>query len=159
MRRCPALSEYSVSEAVLTDVPRLYVIECASFFEPWSERSLTEFIVNSERNFCLAAREKDSPDAKILGYLGFQYVLDEGEIANLAVDPEYRGKGVGYALLQALARECQRLGIGVIHLDVRPSNTGALSLYRKFGFEEDGRRRSYYADTGEDALLMSRRIL
>ena len=159
MRRYPALSEYSVSKAVLTDVPRLSAIEYASFSEPWSERSLEEFIVNRERSFCLAAREKSSPDAKILGYVGFQFVLDEGEIANLAVDPEYRGKGVGYALLDALANECRRLGIRVIHLEVRPSNTAALTLYRKFSFEEDGRRRGYYADTGEDALLMSRNIL
>jgi len=153
------LSEYSISEAVLTDVPRLYVIECASFSEPWSENSLTEFIVNRELRFCLAAREDGSPDAKILGYVGFQFVLDEGEIANLAVDPEYRGKGVGYALLEALARECQRRKIRVIHLEVRPSNAAALSIYRKCGFVEAGRRRGYYADTGEDALLMTREIM
>jgi [ribosomal protein S18]-alanine N-acetyltransferase len=153
------VNETFVSEAVLADVRELHAIECASFPEPWSERSLTEFIVNRERSFCLTAREKDSPDAKILGYVGFQYVLDEGEIANLAVDPEYRGRGVGYALLEALVRECHRRGIGLIHLEVRPSNTAALTLYRKCAFEEDGRRRGYYADTGEDALLMSRRVL
>lgn len=153
------MSEYPVSRAVPEDVPRLRAIECASFSEPWSERSLAEFIVNIERSFCLAARESTSPDAGILGYVGFQYVLDEGEIANLAVDPKYRGRGVGYALLESLADECRRLGIRVIHLEVRPSNADALSLYRKCGFEEDGRRRGYYADTGEDALLMSRDIL
>ncbi len=153
------LSKYVISEAVLNDVHRLYAIECASFSEPWSERSLAEFIVNRERSFCLAARENGSPDAKILGYVGFQYVLDEGEIANLAVDPDYRGSGVGYALLETLVTVCHTLGIRVIHLEVRPSNIGALTLYRKCGFEEDGRRRGYYADTGEDALLMSRKIL
>ena len=159
MRRCPPLSEYFVSEATLEDVPRLYEIECASFSEPWSENSLTEFIVNREMRFCLAAREDGSPGAKVLGYVGFQYVLDEGEIANLAVDPDCRGKGVGFALLEALARECQRRKIRMIHLEVRPSNAGALSLYRKCGFEEAGRRRGYYADTGEDALLMTRRLM
>lgn len=155
MRRCRRVSEFWIAEAVTADVPRLYAIECASFPEPWSEKSLTDFIVNRDRCFCLAARESDRAEAKILGYIGFQYVLDEGEIANLAVDPEYRGKGVGFALLRALAGECRRRSIRVIHLEVRPSNAGALRLYRKFGFLEDGRRRGYYADTGEDALLMS----
>jgi len=90
-----------------------------------------------------------------MGYVGVLYVLDEGEISNIAVHPLYTGKGVGYALMRAAQEYCRRAGVKTLHLEVRPSNTRAIALYRKCGFIQSGIRRGYYGDNGEDALLFS----
>ena len=164
------MTEFSISPSVLQDVDRLYEIECACFAIPWSRDSLSSFIANSEHTFCLAARaytgeihgqlispvpEKGSGYKEIIGYIGVMYVLDEGEISNIAVHPDFRGAGIGSALLRDAQEYCRRIGVKTIHLEVRPGNQYALALYRSCGFIQTGLRRGYYADNGEDALLFS----
>lgn len=149
------MAELTISTAALTDVDRLYEIECASFSIPWSKNSLTSFLSDSEHTFCITARETGGDSDEIIGYVGVLFVLDEGEISNIAVHPLYRGKGAGYALLHAAQEYCRRAGIRTLHLEVRPSNSHAISLYQKCGFVRSGIRRAYYADNGEDALLYS----
>lgn len=83
-------------------------------------------------------------------------VLEEAHITILAVHPEYQGQGFGQALLHALLVVAQQQGLEWATLEVRVSNQVALSLYQKFGFQEVGRRRRYYQDTGEDGLVLWR---
>jgi len=164
------MTELSLEPAVLQDAGRLYEIECACFAIPWSEDSLLSFIANSEHTFCITARkscteehgQKDADETKeqcgtpaIIGYIGVMYVLDEGEISNIAVHPDYRCKGVGSALLHAAQEYCRSKGIKTLHLEVRPGNIYALALYRKCGFIRSGLRKGYYADNGDDAFLFS----
>lgn len=83
-------------------------------------------------------------------------ILEEAHITILAIDPRFQGQGLGQALLWALLKSANRRQLERATLEVRASNLVALSLYHKFGFKEAGRRKRYYADTGEDAAIMWR---
>ena len=113
-------------------------------------------------------RELDSPNSEFLGLsvpvrshslvgMGCLWaILEEAHITILAVHPQYQRQGLGQALLIALLTVAERLGLERATLEVRASNHSALSLYHKFGFKIAGRRRRYYRDTGEDALILWR---
>ena len=171
------MTDICIKPAVVSDVDRLFEIECACFSTPWSRESLLSFIANKEHTFCITAysdRKPADPTAadpaaasgegpaetpadasEIMGYVGVLYVLDEGEISNIAVHPRYTGKGVGFALMRAAQEYCREAGIKTLHLEVRIGNEQAIALYRKCGFVRTGMRRGYYGDNGEDALLYS----
>jgi ribosomal-protein-alanine N-acetyltransferase len=83
---------------------------------------------------------------------------DEGEIADLAVAPSARRRGVGGALLDRVVRDAAASGVGALYLEVRESNAGAIALYRSRGFGAVGRRRGYYRHPSEDALVLRREI-
>lgn len=92
----------------------------------------------------------------LLGLGCFWAILEEAHITILAVHPDYQRQGLGQLLLYALLRDAKRRQLEWATLEVKPSNQAALSLYKKFGFTEAGRRRAYYKDTGEDALILWR---
>jgi ribosomal-protein-alanine N-acetyltransferase len=81
-------------------------------------------------------------------------ILDEAHITNLAVHHDYRQRGAGRAIMQELIRHAAYSGIARLTLEVRPSNQAARHLYATLGFKEEGRRRGYYLDTNEDAIIM-----
>ena len=86
------------------------------------------------------------------------FVLEEGEIARIAVIPECRRQGVGARMLLELEDLCEDNGITKLLLDVRESNETAISFYTSYGFVQDGVRRNFYSDPQEDGILMSREI-
>jgi ribosomal-protein-alanine N-acetyltransferase len=156
------MTAFVIAPALPRDAERLYEVECASFAVPWSRQSLMSFIENSEHAHCIKAglassvcetAEGTKEEFIIVGYIGIMHVLDEGEISNIAVHPDYRGQGAGFQLLTAALEYCRNAGIKTLHLEVRPSNSSALALYSKCGFVRSGLRRGYYADNCEDALL------
>lgn len=102
---------------------------------------------------CTPVRE----DGTVLGYAGLQAVLDEGYINNVAVAPAYRRRGVAGALIAALVRFGEAK-LSFLTLEVRASNAPAIALYEKYGFTQAGRRKNYYDDPREDALLLTRRF-
>jgi ribosomal-protein-alanine N-acetyltransferase len=95
------------------------------------------------------------PARRITGFAGFWLVEDEAHIGTLALHPAWRGRGLGEQLLAALLRRAADLGARLVTLEVRAGNHVAQRLYRKYGFEEVGRRKAYYRDNHEDALLMT----
>ena len=111
-------------------------------------------------------RELDSPNSELLGLLSplssnklvgmgcFWAILDEAHITILGVHPQYHRQGFGQALLYALLKTACDRGLERATLEVRASNVAAISLYQKFGFKTAGRRRRYYKDNGEDALIL-----
>jgi ribosomal-protein-alanine N-acetyltransferase len=96
-----------------------------------------------------------APTGPIWGYAGFWLMYDEAHISTLAVRIEHRRQGLGELLLVALLEEATRLGAVRATLEVRVSNTAAQSLYTKYGFEQVGRRKAYYSDNREDALILT----
>lgn len=125
-------------------------IERLCFGDPWS-RKIFEQSLAEEKTTALAARREDG---KILGYIIFTAVLDEGGVDNIAVLPQARRQGIASALLGAFRRCGQERGLISLFLEVRPSNEGAAALYRKLGYQEVGRRKDYYLDPKEDAIIM-----
>lgn len=90
----------------------------------------------------------------LVGYLMLMNVFTDGEILNIAVLPEYRRRGLADKLFDACCEHCRSLATETLFLEVRESNTPAISLYEKRGFEEIGRRKNYYRQPKEDALVM-----
>lgn len=131
------------------DLPHVIALERRAFPTPWS---LAMFVLELSKasGICLAALR----DGELVGHLICSRYDTVWHIMNVAVDPSARREGVASALLRELV---DRVGEGAqITLEVRPSNDGAIALYERFGFLSAGRRRRYYQDNGEDALVMWR---
>lgn len=126
-------------------------LERLCFAAPWSEAMLAEELYNDTASFIVAEGE----DGAVLGYAGLHVILDEGYIDNVAVRPDCRRQGIADRLLDVFCRFGEEK-LAFLTLEVRPSNTAAVALYRKHGFQEAGRRRDYYENPREDALLLTR---
>ena len=126
-------------------------LESTCFSTPWSEKSIGEEL-NNQWAFWLTAMEGEN----LLGYIGIQFGLDGGDIMTIATDPALRGKGIGKKLVEAAVEILKVKHLGYLTLEVRPSNLPAIALYESFGFREVGRRKKYYRDPVEDALLMTK---
>ena len=126
-------------------------LEKLCFAVPWTEAMLAEELYNPAASFIVA----EGPAGQVLGYAGLHVVLDEGYIDNVAVRPECRRQGIGDRLLEVFCRFGQA-HLAFLTLEVRPSNAAAVALYEKHGFQEAGRRKDYYTDPTEDALLLTR---
>lgn len=133
------------------DVPRVHELEVAAFSDPWSEKGLRESL--EQKNTILLTAIADD---RIIGYLIVYYVLDECEIARIAVEEKHRRQGAAALLIKELEQRCRKKGIRRMLLDVRESNKGAIAFYRGQGFAEDGLRKNFYTDPTEAAILMSR---
>ena len=132
------------------DVPLVAELEQQTFTDAWSENALSETLAQ-EQTILLTAFE----DKKLIGYVILYYVLEEGEIARIAVSPDYRRQGVGARLLLELESLCLDNGISKLLLDVRESNVAAYSFYEEHGFVKDGIRKNFYTGPKEHAILMS----
>jgi [ribosomal protein S18]-alanine N-acetyltransferase len=139
----------------LDDLPAVMEIDRLSFTLPWPERSFRFELTGNDAAHLLVAVAPWGEEERIVGFLGYWLLVDEMHISTLAVHPELRGRGIGELLLQAGLEHAWIQGAELSTLEVRPSNQAAIALYRKYGFESVGRRRKYYQDNGEDALLMT----
>ncbi len=159
------------------DLDEVLAIERASFRSPWSQRAYQaelDSLYGVYRVLRLAPPESSGPApwqpqrrwpgwlggrrpaadrGPLVGYHGFQLVLDEAHIMTIAVHPDYRRRGLGELLLLDVFDEARRHGASRLTLEVRVGNVAAQELYRKYGFTVEGRRLRYYAD-GEDGLIM-----
>jgi len=144
-----------IGEMTEADLGAVLEIESRCFPSPWS-RSAFVGEMRSAHGRCLVARER--PAGRPLGYIMTWILQDELLINNFAVDPDHRKKGFGMLLLDATLSQARRSGCRTAYLEVRPSNEAAINLYRKNGFEVIGKRRGYYSDTREDALVMRARL-
>jgi len=130
-------------------------IERVSFPTPWSrEAFLSELLQNSLAHYftCFCGDE-------LIGYGGMWIIVDEAHITNVAVHPDYRGQRVGEIIMLHLMAQAMERGAYKMTLEVRPSNLSAQNLYNRLGFEAVGRRKGYYTDTHEDAIIMWRNLI
>lgn len=133
------------------DAKLVFEIMKKSFSTTWSPEAIDN-LIESESAVCLGAFEENT----LTGYAFLECVLDEGSLTDIAVHPEHRRKGISQALMEELLSEAEAKSLSFVTLEVRVSNIPAISLYRKNGFEEVGRRPSYYTAPTEDALLMTK---
>ena len=139
-----------MNEGHLEELERL---EKLCFSRPWSRRMLAEELENQCAAFLVA---EDGVSGKVLGYAGLLVMADEGYITNVAVFPEYRRSGVAAKLIEVFENFARGNRLAFLTLEVRPSNAAAIALYRRFGFQEVGRRKNYYDLPKEDALILTR---
>lgn len=141
---------FSIRKMRREDVAEVASLEQKIFPDAWSENAIYE-TWKQRQTMLLVARE----DSKIIGYLILYFVLEDGEIARIAVADEHRRKGVAGKMLRELALLCRENGVNRLMLDVRESNEAARAFYVKQGFEIDGIRKNYYSNPAENAVLMS----
>lgn len=144
-----------VEEMSREDLGAVLAIERRCFPSPWP-RSAFEQELKSSYGRCLVARQTAGPAR---GYVMFWILQDEILINNIAVDPDHRRRGIGGRLLDTALAQGGEARCRIAYLEVRPSNESAIHLYRRRGFEVIGRRRGYYSDTREDALVMRADLL
>ena len=140
----------SIDRMLPADLADVLVIERASFSMPWSRGAFLYEIEQNQVARCWVGRE----DGRIVGYICLWDVADELHVTNVAVHPDARRRGIARALLESVFAHARAAGSRMVLLEVRPSNTEAIALYDSFGFHVVGRRRGYYYDSGEDALVM-----
>ena len=123
-------------------------LEQACFSTPWSENAVRSELSNPLSLWVVAVE-----DGNVVGYIGSQSVLGEADVMNLAVDAAYRRSGIAERLVNTLIGQLQEKEVYRLTLEVRASNSPAISLYDKLGFAQVGRRPGYYASPREDALI------
>ena len=131
------------------DADAVAEIEEKSFAMPWKRDDFWREAQNE-----LATYIVGELDGKIVAYAGAWVSFNQAEVMSVAVVPELRGQGVGTILFGELIQAVKARGATAITLEVRPSNAAAIKLYQSFGLRSVGRRRGYYLDNGEDALIM-----
>ncbi len=130
-------------------LPAVLAIEAQVYPKPWSSALFEDELDRPGRAYLVAR-----VGSTVVGYAGVLLLADDGHVATVAVEPERQGTGIATRLLLELVRTAVDLGANQLTLEVRVSNTRAQALYRRFGFAPAGARKAYYADNGEDALVM-----
>lgn len=149
--RGPASATAIVRLAAAPDLGGVLAIERRCFSDPWSAGSFRSLLGAGHVYFPVV---EDA--GGVAAFAIALFAADEGEIANLAVDPESRGRGLGARLLDDVLAMAAMRGATTVWLEVRESNVSARRLYASRGFTEAGRRRRYYDDPVEDALVLKR---
>ena len=127
-------------------------IESECFSEPWSQSSLELLLL--ERNFGVVALCKE----RVVGYGGMTTVLDEGAVTNIAVNKDFRHKGIGRHIVLKMLSVAESMGVKQVFLEVRESNAPAISLYTSLGFEACGIRKGFYKNPSENAIQMKKEL-
>lgn len=140
----------SIRKMIKEDIEQVYQIELLSFSVPWSKESL---LYELEQNLFAKYIVVES-EGQIIGYCGLWVIMEDAQITNIAVHPDYRGLNIGESLLKFAVQLSKEMKAKRITLEVRVSNHVAQSLYKKVGFVTGGIRKRYYTDNQEDALIM-----
>ncbi|HET58633.1 MAG TPA: ribosomal-protein-alanine N-acetyltransferase [Deltaproteobacteria bacterium] len=142
-------AEGEIRDMTTDDLDAVLAIERSAYVTPWSRE-----MFRSELFFDACVNRVALRETEVVGYSCFALVVDEAHLRNITVGRRWRHRGVAKALLHDMIRIALEQGAVFATLEVRPSNTVAVELYNRFGFNVTGVRPRYYGDTGEDALIM-----
>ena len=149
MPKTKAIRGFHVEPLAEEHIPDILLIEKESNGAPWSEKSFRNELNHSHGIFLVAM-----DGGRVVGYAGEWLVVDEAHITTVAVSPDQRRKGIGRHLTIDLLNLAKERGMMCSTLEVRAGNTPAIELYRALGYVETARRKAYYPDNQEDALVM-----
>lgn len=172
-------ASYLLRDMQLADLEHVLAIDRTSFPTPWSESTYRFELKNRGTSHLVVLEQRDQDGAEtpgfqrlirrmlghaptsgpIIGYGGCWLIAGESHISTIAVHPAHRGHGLGELLLAAMLRRTMNMGAEYSVLEVRESNLKAQALYKKYEYRPEGRRKGYYRDNSEDALLMTARPL
>jgi [ribosomal protein S18]-alanine N-acetyltransferase len=147
-------AEVRVRRMSYADLGMVMEIERASFTMPWTEETFRGLLRRSDSLLWVAESRREG----VVGYAAVWIVLDQAELGDIAVADGWRRRGIGRRLLEATLEAMAERSVRELYLEVRPSNREARALYERYGFEEVGRRKDYYARPREDALVLRRLI-
>ncbi len=149
----PEVENITIERMSEDDLEEVVRLEKLCFSDPWSKRSFEEEL---KHRFSIPLVVKSG--TRVIGYSCLWHVYDQMEIANIAVSPEFRGKGIGRILMERVLVEAKRRGCLSVMLSVRESNEAGLNLYANSGFVEVERRKNYYRLPTEDAIIMMKNL-
>lgn len=132
------------------DVDMVVGIEAEAFSTPWRRDTFLNLIDRPGIELLVLEDRTEG----VVGYAVLWCILDQGELANVAVTPRLRGKGLGRRIMSRVMEVARERGVDKLYLEVRASNAAALELYRSLGFVEVGIRKGYYDHPKEDARIM-----
>ena len=146
------LERYFIRRMREDDLPAVRAIEGLSFSNPWSDTTFRGEIQNTPVSFPLVVVRR--PGEEVVGYIIYWQIRDDVHVNNIAVHPECRGLGLGEAMMRFAIAKVRAAGAEFMTLEVRQSNVGAVTLYKKLGFEVLGTRKNYYTRPDEDAYVL-----
>ncbi len=150
------LLDVVIRKMEMSDLDAVYTLDQGSFTTPWPKNSFRfELNENKAARLWVAEAQNDDGNRLVIGALVCWLLIDQAHIATLAIDTAYRRMQIATTLLCTALNEMSKEGAVEAQLEVRASNEAALRMYTKFGFQKVGRRKAYYKDTGEDAILMT----
>lgn len=144
------LSALVIARATSADIPEVVAMERACYSDPWPASAFATLPENPRVYFAVAR----GFGRRLSGFVVAWYVVDEGELANIAVAADARRQGIARALLENVLADAMARGTKELYLEVRESNAAARRLYASLEFEEVGRRKAYYRSPNEDALIL-----
>ncbi len=148
------LSDIRVRPMTSADLSDVWRLEQECFSDAWSVKLLADALTNEYDYFWVA---ECAAASRFCGYANLRVLAGEGEIERIAVDPALRRRGIGRKLMEAMTAFAGKEGVEDVTLEVRAGNIAALKLYESFGFAVEGRRKGYYRNPEEDALILWRR--
>ncbi len=143
--------KFVIRKMTLEDIPAVIDLDHKSFSLPWPERSFRFELTENPASHCWVAEL----DGKVVGMIVVWLIVDEAHVATIATHPDFRRQGIAKSLLSHALLRLIEEGARSSFLEVRENNVAAQEMYRKFGYEVTGRRRRYYSDNDEDAILMT----
>lgn len=146
------MTDFTIKPMDESHLDGVVALEQECFSSPWSKQSLTDAMKAGTRFFV------SERNGVVLGYIGVSCILDEGYVTNVAVSSKYRKTGIATSLVKRVLNLKDEIGLSFVSLEVRCSNQNAISLYKKFGFTQEGKRRNFYTSPQEDAIIMTKRF-
>ncbi len=132
-----------------SDLEEVAIIETQIFETPWSYESFKQILESKFNHYFVLEKEN-----ALIGYFGIQIIIDEAQIHNIGILKEHRGKGHGNGIFEFIMKHCDKHKVDNITLEVRQTNTNAIGLYEKYGFEKMAVIKNYYTNPVEDGFLM-----
>ena len=145
-----------IQKMEIHDLDEVFSIEVASSQTPWSRNSFAEEIQNPLAH-CFVMKGGNGSGQRVIGFICFRNVVEESELLDIAVHPDYRKMGIGKKLMQFYINFSRRRGIHTFYLEVNASNQSAIHLYQSFAYQFSGVRKNFYQGKS-DALLMTKRV-
>ena|SRR5690625_2885896 len=144
------MAKIHIRKMIEGDLKEVMEIEKVSFSSPWSRNVFAQEVKENRYAHYFVLEDGN----KVVGYAGMWIVIDDAQVTNIAIHPNYRGKKLGEKLFGYLLQYALHQGVVRLSLEVRVSNLVAQRMYRKFGLVPAGIRKNYYTDNQEDALIM-----
>lgn len=148
------MQKADIRKCSAADVKEIAEIEKNCIPDGWSEKAFEEWLSGDGRILLGAFA-----DGRMIGFANGSWVIDEGELLNIAVLEEYRRHGTAVLLYEQIEKEFSDNGVRTVYLEVREKNTPAIKFYQKNGFEQNGLRKNYYKNPHDNAVLMYKKII
>jgi ribosomal-protein-alanine N-acetyltransferase len=146
----------SIQKMNIQDLDEVFSIETSASLTPWSKNMFVEEMRN-RFDRCFVMRREDGCKQPVIGFICFRNIIEESELLNICVHPDYRQLGVGKRLMQFYVDFSSRRGIRTFYLEVNSSNQSAIHLYQSFSYQSSGMRKNFYQGRF-DALLMMKKV-